>query len=223
MKLNQKQLLHIEKHLNYRELTQLDLRNEVLDHMALNIEKDMEDNNIGFIDAYNQEIQNWNSELKEYSSLWLGWMWVGPKIMMQKCIKETKRMYFISAGLAVILMLVCVLYTKLFGLEFPTPSIVTALGIIYLIYFGFALIGHFKISASNFETTYKHLFKINAIGYGLFYVIINPIWTGALNNSFFLSEDSFLVIPFHAVLLVFGYQFWALYKKHFNAKKMLLS
>lgn len=222
MKLNQKQLLQIEKHLDYRKLTQVDLRNEVLDHMALNIEEAMENHNQSFEDAFNTETQLWNEELKDYSSLWLGLIWVGPKLMMKKCVKEIKRMYLFTALLAISSLFTAFIISKVFLFEEQIPQLDNIIGGIYLGCFLFMLVTFFKIKASDFKTTYSYLFKINAIGVASIYLVYNPIWSDFIPTSLIFNENIFAIL-FHSSMLVYGYQFWVLYLKHLEAKKTLMA
>jgi len=94
MGLTFEQLKRIEKYLDFKELNQIDLREEVLDHMANSIEVALEKGS-SFSDAFNLEIKKWNKDLELYSSFWLGIAWVGPKIMIKKCIRLVKKIYLI--------------------------------------------------------------------------------------------------------------------------------
>jgi len=215
MRLSKKELAHIKRYLDFKELTQVDLRNEVVDHMASNIENFMMVQNASFKDAFEKEIKLWENELNAHSSFWIGWYWVGPKIMIQKCAKQVKQMYLLSFCFATFLFLISYLSLNLSQVEIPTAQIQTGIGVIYLGYFVFILFGFFKLKASNFESTYRHLYKINAIGYTFMYLIFNPLWNNSF-NGFGSIEDSIFVALLHAILLVFGYQFLSLYRKHFN-------
>ncbi len=222
MKLNQKQLSQLEKYLDFKELEQADLRNEVFDHMALNIERAMNDDNLGFIDAYKAEIQLWNIELKDYSSWWLGWSWVGPKLMMKKCVKEIKQMYLWSTVFAATFLFMIFLFNKVFKIALLKDEFNIGLGITYMLIFVGVLVGFYKMKATGIETTYRHLYKINAIGFCFMYLVFNPLWSDFSSFSL-LNGDVLFSALLHAVLLVFGYHFWALYRKHFNTKKMVLA
>lgn len=220
MKLNQKQLLQIEKYLDFKELMQVDIRNEVLDHMAINIESVIENDNLSFKDAFIAETRVWNSELESSSSFWLGWYLVGPKLLIQKCVKEVKQMYLWSAVFTTTLLFLIFLINKVFNIELLTADINIGLGVIYLLIFVFALAGFYIMKASEIETTYRHLYKINAIGFCFMYLVFNPLWSDSIRVSLF-NEDALFTALLHAILLVFGCQFLRLYNKHFNTKKML--
>jgi hypothetical protein len=218
MKLNPKQILQIEKHLDFKELVQVDLRSEVLDHMASNIENTIQRDNLEFNEAFNAEIKLWNEDLKEYSSSWLGYAWVGPKLLMQKCVKEVKRMYLFSICLTAMLSAIGIQLTKVLKMELPTSAISNVLGIIYLLSFVLTGIGFYKMKVSKIQTTYRHIYKINTIGFSFMYLAFNPLWSDSFRTSLYV-EDTFFGVLLHSFVLIFGYHSWRLYCKHFDVKK----
>ncbi|MFW2376175.1 MAG: hypothetical protein ACN4ES_06490, partial [Cellulophaga baltica] len=57
--LREDQLLNIETYLNQKDLTQIDLRNEVLDHIANGIETKMDSESRSFEEAFSKEVITW--------------------------------------------------------------------------------------------------------------------------------------------------------------------
>jgi hypothetical protein len=221
MKLDKKHISQIEKYLDSKELVQVDLRTEVLDHMAMNIENVMESHNLTFEDAFNNEVRIWNVELKGHSSFWLGWYWKGPKLMIDKCVSEFKNMFKIFFGLFTVLLVIWVFFRRVLQIEIPTHEISIILGSIYIGVLCFILIGYHQMKNSVVETSFKHLYKINAVGFAFMYLVFNPIWT----NSFQMNAEGMndlSVIFFHSALLAIGHLFWALFKKHSITKKTSL-
>lgn len=222
MKLNEKQLLQIEKHLDFKELTQVDLRNEVLDHMAINIESAMKNDNLEFANAFKIETQNWHSELESSSSAWMGWYWVGPKILMNKCDKEVKKMYLSSVIMTIGLLFFTYCIHKLFRIELFAADLKIGLGTLYLLIFIFVLTGFYKIKISRIQTTYSYLYKLNCIGFGFMFLAFNPFWNDGIIEALF-NEDALFGAFFHAVLLSVGSHFLTFYRKHFGAKRLMLA
>ena len=105
MKLTQEQIATIEGFLNRMELTQIDLRNEVLDHISEAISVSMMHQQLSFEEAFTIEKQKWRDDLQSHSSYWLGLMWMGPKIVIQKCVKHTKIIYLKAALPTVVVLL----------------------------------------------------------------------------------------------------------------------
>ncbi|MEH6769935.1 hypothetical protein [Maribacter arcticus] len=87
MKLEQKQLEVIENYLNWKELVQVDLKNEVLDHMATSIENRMEEDEVAFSMAFKDVVLIWEKELTNYSSPLIVLLFSGPKMLIYKCVK----------------------------------------------------------------------------------------------------------------------------------------
>jgi hypothetical protein len=221
MKINEQQLLQIEKYLDLKELVQIDLRNEVLDHMAANIEKNMEDGIVNFKEAFYSEKELWNNDLQNSSNFWLGWYWVGPKILIQKCVKEIKKMYLSSTLAIAGFFLLISFFSKAFQIELFSNQINISLGVLYLLIFIFVLVGFYKMKVSKIETTYRYLFKINAIGFCFMYLVFNPLWSESLSNSLFNGNSLFAII-LHGFLLMFGSHFMTLYQKHTKVQKRVL-
>ncbi|MFK5973078.1 MAG: hypothetical protein QM485_07335 [Flavobacteriaceae bacterium] len=67
MKLTKDQIQKIENYLDIKRLTHLDLKIEVKDHMATDIENVMEEDSLGFQDAFEAANDKWNPELADYS------------------------------------------------------------------------------------------------------------------------------------------------------------
>ncbi|MEH6618334.1 hypothetical protein [Maribacter arcticus] len=84
MKLEQKQLEVIENYLNWKELVQVDLKNEVLDHMATSIENRMEEDEVAFSMAFKDVVLIWEKEL---TIQLIGLLFSGPKMLIYKCVK----------------------------------------------------------------------------------------------------------------------------------------
>lgn len=103
MKLNTEQLGAIANYLNRMELFQLDLRDEVLDHMVTSIETKMK-SGISFDAAFELEICKWKKDLDTNSSYWLGLLWSGPKIVIEKCVKLVQRIYLKASIVSIVVL-----------------------------------------------------------------------------------------------------------------------
>lgn len=222
MGLTTEQVQHIETYLNFKELMHLDLRNEVLDHMAIGIEKSIKEKDLGFQEAFDKEIKKWNLELENYSSFWLGWAWTGPRILIDKGVKKTKQIYLrtLLATLAVAVS-IHLIYNTLIDIE-PSKLLNAIVGSAYIVIFFFILLFFWRIKATNHQTTYSFLFKINAIGFAFMYLAFNPILLD--RTMIFGKEETYYWALFlHSFLFSFVYSFWDLYKSHFTSKKLLIS
>ncbi|EAR02752.1 hypothetical protein [Maribacter sp. HTCC2170] len=219
MKLTQNQIQQIETYLDSKELTHLDLRNEVLDHMANAIEESIQEEGLTFKEAFNQEINKWNPELVNYSSFWIGWAWTGPKLMIIKAVKETKKFYLKSLlATAVISLMIHMTYISLIGND-HLNIMDGFVGLVYIAILGLTLLFFWRIKATDYQTTYSYLYKINTIGFAFMYLAFNPLLPES-NMIFDIEKTYYWGLFFHSFLLSFAYTFWDLYKSHQSSKKL---
>jgi len=216
MKLNQEQTAIIEGFLNRMELTQIDLRNEVLDHMAVSIENYLE-KGFSFKEALDIVSEDWLPELRSHQSFWLGLLWQEPKILIDKAVDKTKITYLKSALVSIFTI------GSFYALQsFLNVSMIKILNIIigsvYIFLFLMLLYFSHRIKKTNFKTTFSFLFKINAIGFSFLLVLYNPLFS----NIFGLIHDSavsYVAIGMHGFTLAFCYFFLDFYKSHMNCQK----
>ncbi len=165
MSLTQDQIQQIETYLNFKELTHLDLRNEVLDHMAIGIETSLQENKGNFKDALNKEVKKWNIELSNYSSFWLGWSWAGPKILIRKCVGKAKLFYLRTIVATAALMIILHLVYKVFNVVKFMDELNIVLGLGYLVFLGLILFFHLKINLIIIAYNNNNTNKVNELIY----------------------------------------------------------
>ena len=218
MKLNQEQLDVIDVFLNRMELIHVDLRHEVFAHMVSSIEQRQLHQNLNFEESFAIETKNWENDLDNSYSSWLGLFWRGPKLMIDKCSKKTTaffwRIALAALGLAAVL----------FSLNQSTELVfwyTHVLGYSYLIELCCMILLWFKIKASGFESTYKFLYKAQAVGFGFVYLTFNPLWSNMFKS---IVDDKFLFTSYFTYSFWFGvfYYFWHLYSSHMNLKERQL-
>lgn len=218
MKLTQDQIQKIENYLDIKRLTHLDLKNEVKDHMATDIENVMEEDGLGFQEAFDTAIDKWNPELADYSSFWLGWAWRGPKIMMRKCVRKIKQFYSRAFLGTIAIMALLHFTTTIFDVAQFYEVLNFALGSSYFIFFALLLFIYYKIRISGYDTSYRYLFKVLAVGFSSMYLSFNPIWYDSI-QILERNENYLWVLGLHSFLVSFAYTFWALYKSHRKSEK----
>lgn len=84
MKLTTQQIATIDETLVLNGLIYEDIKLELTDHIASEIEATMNDNSISFDEAFKQAFENWKEQLRPSSSFWLGVKNVAPKIVIEK-------------------------------------------------------------------------------------------------------------------------------------------
>jgi hypothetical protein len=83
-KLTTEQITAIEETLVLNGLIYDDIKLELTDHIASEIEVAMNDNSISFEAAMLQTFENWKDQLRPSSSFWLGRKNIAPKIVIEK-------------------------------------------------------------------------------------------------------------------------------------------
>ena len=157
MKLSQIELDDITKYLEAKGLYQIDIKNEVLDHMANDMEARMAEEKLPYLDAFEAVQKKWNRELTPYSSFWIGLIYVGPRIAMEKCAKRVKKIY--TKTLLMALALFALAYFILSrDIIIPYYDMITdGIGYLYLLAFlGFAFF-YFRMYQTKIHTTYRYL------------------------------------------------------------------
>lgn len=218
MKLNTEQIGAIGHYLNRMELFQLDLRDEVLDHMATSIETKMT-SGIPFKEAFQQETQKWKKDLDNYSSYWLGLLWSGPKIVIEKCVKLVQKIYLKASIVSIVVLGIIHGLHDLISITF-LEKLSDTLGFIYIVFFLLLLFLRNKIQKSNYKSSYGFLFKIQTISFGMLFILYNPLLTDILC----LIKDGaiqYISLFMHAFTLAFSYFFYEFYKSHLDIQKLI--
>jgi len=184
MKLTTQQIATIEETLVLNGVVYDDIKLELLDHIATEIESELSSEEKPFEVVLKEVFENWKPQLRPAShNLWLGSGLLAPRIIVDKLANEKKRELFIG-GIVVSLLTVVilavenkfqdssVLYNILFFLK--TASLAGAI---------LMIIGKLFFFNSKIQTTY--LFRFN----NQFYVIL--LW------SVFIGIGLFPILPFN--------------------------
>ncbi len=212
MIMKNEQLQSIYNYLDHKGLIQVDLRMEVLDHMIVSIENEMEQG-CSFSDAFKQECEKWNPLLKPHSSAWLGLIFTGPKLMMQKCVRMVKRLYLKTLVLALLISGALWGMTDILNLTPQNTRIDNFIGFGLLMVSAILLYTYYTISKNKVKTTYGYFIKIHTIGIVLNLAIFNPF----ISNNFGFSaieSFSFSKIIVYTFLVTHAVLFINMYTKH---------
>ncbi|WP_298474984.1 hypothetical protein [uncultured Maribacter sp.] len=214
MKLSQSQIQDIERYLDYHELKQVDLRVEVLDHMAESIEAAME-NGVSYTDAFNQQKEKWDPELKSYSSFWLGWTLVGPKLLMKKCLQIEKEIHFKALPVAIIITASLYFFLNFIDAKLFLGRVNLILGVVFSISIVLFLVVFSKIKKSKIESTYGYLYKIHIKGFGFSGIWITFFFMALIDDIKQINTITTILQLFGiAMYFIVNYMFYKVYKKH---------
>lgn len=154
MKLNKEQIKFISEYLDRCQLKQIDVKLELLDHIASQVEDLIDEENVAFEEALKKVMVNWYSLLKDERSFHVGLIYSFPKIVMNKLERRIKKTY-----LYWLLIIVCLAFLSLvFKIDFlKNQSLNLFLDYINSFILGCVLIILFLINFKPKPTTYRFL------------------------------------------------------------------
>lgn len=195
-----------------------DIKLEITDHIASEIEVKMEESSILFDDAFYQVLLNWKDQMKPSWSFMLGTNQIAPLIITQNCHSKVKKQLFISLLISLLITFIILILSRNFNNEVQILKIELGFRILCLISSLLILISRIMIWRTKYKTTFGYLFNRNSfilifylffIGSGLF-----PI---RYYNSNLSLNGVFIFFPIMLFILpIFSLQFAY---KHFQFEK----
>ena len=220
MKLTTQQITTIDETLVLNGLIYDDIKLEVTDHIASEIEVKMEESNILFDDALYQSLLNWKDQMKPSWSFMLGTNQIAPRIITQNCHSVIKKQLLISLLISLLLTFIILGLLRNFNNEQVINNIILGFRILCIISSLLILISRIMIWQSKYNTTFGYLFKRNY----LIYLIYLPFIGSGLfplrhyDSNLSLNE----VFIFFPIMLFIGSIFTLnLAYKHFQFEKKL--
>ncbi|MFV8368822.1 hypothetical protein [Flavobacterium sp. LB2R40] len=164
MKLTTEQVAQIEETLVLNGLVYQDVKLELLDHIASEIEKKICNETNSFEVAFKVVFKKWKPELRLSSyGLLLGRGYSGPKIIMDKIARYTKsRFWYITLG-AIPLTLIVTAFIHFFNTETFTYFFTKALRTLFVTEVFLVTIAWIIIWKYKHKTTFSYLFKKRSI------------------------------------------------------------
>ncbi len=204
MKLSKEQIAQIDETLVSNKVVYDDVKLELTDHIASDIEGIMSDKSVSFEEAFKDAFEKWERKLVLTSNAgWLGFFVFSPKLVVDKMVSYSKRqmtLIFISAFIFGTLMSSLVtIYNndKFFNiLKFGLTSLFLLIGVttIFLI---------FLIWKSNHKTTYGRLFLLRGcLTFSYFYLF------NLYNKNQFLLDASNSFLENFLAWILYGFAFF---------------
>lgn len=174
MKLTNEQIAIIDETLVLNGLIYEDIKLEIIDHIASEIEATINEKNIPFGEALILVFENWSMQLKrtKYSFL-LGRQYFGPKIIIDKTASYVKsRLFHILLGS---IPLTVLSFLIIYGAHSEVMKIVftNSIRILYLLEVFFVVVSWILLLQSKSQTTYSYLFKKRSL-----LVFVQPLFIG---------------------------------------------
>jgi hypothetical protein len=213
MELNKEQLQRVEHYLNVKDITYIDLRMEVFDHIVSDIEAIMIDENAVFETAFYSVRSKWNKYLEETSSFYFGIMYAAPKVLIEKAKKVFKKHFFmLFASYFIPLTIFSYMdYSFSESSQYYFNKGFKVASILFLIICFYVFI---KKNKPKIKTTYSFILKTQSLGILIGFIIV-------LKTSFFENNKHFNGIAM-GLFFCFTYTtfvYFKFYKKHKEAIK----
>ncbi|MEE9361854.1 MAG: hypothetical protein V3U92_04575 [Cellulophaga sp.] len=217
MKLTEEQIEQIELYLESKKLFQLDLKEEVLDHMVSSVTDCMGKSDLSFIDAFELERIKWKEELESNHSLWLGEDYKAPKIATKKCIQIAIKMYVRTVLVG--LLFTVLLYLGIHKTTIDSTTVDTIMGYTYFSFLVIQLFYYAQIIGTRINSSFRDIYKSQGMVYIIWSLLFNPMITG-IYGVFKGGEVSFGLLFMHTTVLIFTYNFYELYVSHLKLSKL---
>jgi hypothetical protein len=218
MKLTTEQIQKIEQNLILNGIQYEDIKLELIDHIASEIETKMEIQEVSFEVAFHDVFDNWKHEMKPSSSLWVGLIYSSPKIVMDRWKSTTKLQQFKSLFIAIIPTLGLLSLFKIYNNSAVIDHVLQGLSLVF-----FLLIIYYRVIIwkSKKKTTFSLMFSRNS-NLILFYMMLFAIAPLRMNEiSFWRNCLSTFLVSWCMVYLFFNLQL--VYKHLQFIKKLKLS
>lgn len=215
MKLTTQQITTIDETLVLNGLIYDDIKLEVTDHIASEIEVKMEESTISFDDALYEVLLNWKEQMKPSYSFWTGSKNVAPRIVIQKMVFDTRKKFYIGFLFVFTLTLLFTIVAKKHANENLIEIGRNILRGIYLLEVLLILGSKYIIWKSKIFTSYKLLF--NNVNFGMLLLLLF-LAIGIM--PLLLQKDNIGILLASSFMASF-YLFWPFYYaflayKHFQ-------
>jgi hypothetical protein len=219
MKLTKHQIELIDESLISNDVIYVDVKYELMDHIASEIEHEIENNNSNFEDAFAIIFEKWKELLQSSSNpTWLGILLHGPKVVVDIWVSYTKKqlLYSLIYGLLFSTALTSFLhfYHQKNIISIVNDSIKVLCSLILIA----TIVGFILIKQSKIKTAYGHMSKRRS-----FFAVV-PFYFFGLNqrNYFYLYDfgnswaTNFIGIFLILFLLLIPYLNLKLVLEHFK-------
>jgi hypothetical protein len=220
MKLTTQQIAKIEETLVLNGLIYDDIKLEVTDHIASEIEAEMEEKEISFETAFKQAFENWEEQLKLSYSLWTGTKNVAPRIVIEKWEsihrKQNPTIFWFSLFITILIIGIL----KLLKIENLPETVTLTTRFFCLTLWIFIVAVRVILWKSTHKTLFGFIFKkrsrVPLNGLALIVIGLFPNRMLGINSILEITVDFFVIL-----LLIFSISSLKIAYKHFQFEKKL--
>jgi hypothetical protein len=196
MKLTEEQIQKIDQTLNDKGLIYEDIKLEVTDHIATEIEVKMEEKGISFDEAFKQSFKNWKEQLRPSSSSWTGLKNVAPRVVIDTLVSIYKRQFILSLIFVIVFSLLMTVITALNTEEYIYNTLKLIFTSAYVLVCLSTITCLFYVWKFKSKTIYKLFFQKNCWLVGMHLYIISGLFNGQTHIFRHYSRDGFIHIFF---------------------------
>ncbi|MEO7978843.1 hypothetical protein [Flavobacterium sp.] len=219
MKLTLNQIANIERTLLLNGIVYDDIKLELTDHIASEIEAKITENNCNYETAFIEVIESWKNQFKPTtSSFWVGFLHSGPKIYMDKVLKITKNEFKWGA-----IIIGIGLFVKLFNYdiyltdEYSTILRTSVKGIVFGSFITF-FSGRLFIIKSKIKTTYSEIYKKKAYLIVVYFFMI-MVSVYPVSSVYDIKRGHLFSLLFVALYIGYAFNGIRLLRKHLKMQK----
>ena len=218
MKLTTQQIAQIEETLVLNGLKYYDIKLEVTDHIASEIEEKLCDEKSSFEVVFDEVLEKWKPELHPLFSGLIGF--TNPRIMTVKCHKIIKRQLFTVIIISSLITLASMLFVRNSSYALVLTNIQGALRSFVLVEFCLVILAWCLTWKSNLQTTYCYLMKKKSFGLILFLFMIGiGLFPVRLNHP--AAKIAFISVFFAITYVLITGIYLRLAHTHLQFKKKL--
>lgn len=220
MKLNQEQIAKIDETLVLNKVVYDDIKLELTDHIASDIEEIMMNQEITFGVALKEAFEKWKPQLKESNSFWSPIWKYGPKTFIDKWAQQTKKHFLYTVSLS--------LFTTFFVLGINRIlKKDTLFNIIdewkenvgFIIIF-LLIAGRLLIFTSKIKTTYGNMFNVYCV-FSIVFVFSKMFSLNLFHHYSVSIKLAFIRSFFDAFYIIYAISTFRLLYKHFEFERKL--
>jgi hypothetical protein len=227
LKLTPEQIAKIDETLVLNGVVYDDIKIELTDHIASDIEEVMINQGVDFKTALINSFDKWEAQLRPASNAFWTPFWLnGPKLFIDKWVKESKKQFFYWFLLSVVITFTTVWIIMQNKSNKFLVQLEQGYEILLIVLIVFLFIGRYFVYKSATKTIFSYMFKVHCVGSVLILAILlfsiesDSYFIFAMNQKFTMNRLFFNVFQNIWYIVYSIYSFYFLYN-HFQFERKL--
>jgi len=216
MKLTTDQIAKIEETLVLNGVVYEDIKLELIDHIASDIEEIISKQGVVFEIALIHAFDKWEVQLRPTSNpLWAPSWLNGPKLFIDKWVKETKQQLFYWMLLSVVISLLTAWIIMQNKSSMFLVQLEKGYEILIILLLAFLFIGRYFIFKSPTKTIFSYMFKVHCLASVIILTIL--LFSIEFDSYFIFAENQKFIMRrlFFSVWINIWYVVYSIYSFYF--------